>query len=538
MQRSTIPVKAVTCAALAAMTLTACSGATGDETGESGGNAGEPTGEIQSGGTFVKALGDDPGDLNPMKAVAFETWEVVGMSYEALVYYDSEGELQPWLASDWTESGTEVTFTLKEGITCADGTPFTAETAAANITYNTDPENATFYYGSQVTEAISAAADGNTLTVTSETNDPFLIANVGTILMVCDGGLADPSTLSETTDGTGLFPLTDVAAASSYTFTKRDDYTWGPDDVTSDTEGLPDEVELRVISDESTTANLLLSGEVNAATIGGADRARVDGAGLQFTGVRNPVGEMLFNERSDRPVSDPLVREALVTAIDRDEVGTVVADGQGVPPVSLVVRNPLLCVEEEPPWSLPETDLERAGDLLDEAGWLLEDDGLRYRDGEPLTVKFIYNAPSPTHAPSAELVKQTWDQLGVTTELSANDAAAWSEQLYETFDWDTGWVQVAPGGPTVLSTFFAGATPEDGGLNFMFVDNPEYNDLVEQAKAATPEETCALWQQAETELIERFDVFPIVDNILPTYMNGATFEMPNFIIPTSIRMVG
>lgn len=530
MRRSTAPTTTVVLALTLATALTACSG--GDTTDD------EASTDVVSGGAFVKSIAGDPGDLNPMQAVTFDTWEVVGMAYEALVYVNPDGELEPWLAAEWEETGTEVVFTLKDDITCADGTPFTAETAAANIAYNTDPANATFYYGSQVTEAITATADGNTLTVTSTVNDPFLVANVGTILMVCDTGLADPTALSETTDGTGLFPLTQAEPGSSYVFTKRDGYSWGPDGVTSDTEGHPDTVELRVISDESTAANLLLSGEIHASSISGADRARADAAGLEYAGVRNPVGEILFNERSDRPVSDPLVREALVTAIDRDEVGTVIADGEAIEPVSLVVRNPLLCVPDEPAWSLPETSLERAGELLDQAGWALADDGLRYKDGRPLTVKFIYDAPTPTHAPAAELVKQTWDQLGVTTELSANDAAAWAEQLYETFDWDTGWVQVAPGGPVVLSTFFAGATPDQGGLNFMFVDNPDYEALVAQAKEATPEETCDLWLQAEAALIDRFDVFPIADNILPTYMNGVTFEMPNFIMPTTIRMLG
>lgn len=509
-----------------AMAVTACSGAS--EGGE------EPV----SGGTFVQAISADPGDLNPMQAVDFSTFEVITMAYEPLVYINPEGELEPWLAESWESTGTEVTFTLKDDITCADGTPFTAETAAANIAYNVDPANATFYFGSQVAEGMTATADGNTLTVTSPTNNPFLVENIGTILMVCDAGLEDIASLSETTAGTGLFPLTDVDPGTTYSFTKRDDYTWGPGDVTSDTEGLPDDVELRVLGDESTMANLLLSGEVNAAVITGPERARLDNADLEYTGVRNPVGEILFNERSDRPTSDPLVREALVTALDRDEVGPVIAGGEALPSQSLVVRNPLLCVPEEPSWTLPETSLERAGELLDEAGWTLGSDGLRTKDGQPLTVKFIYDAPSANHAPAAELVAQTWDELGVTTELSANDGAAWSEQLYETFDWDTGWVQVAPGGPAVLSLFFAGATPDQGGLNFMWVDNPEYKALVAEASQASPEDACALYLEAEAELIERFDVFPLADNILPTYMSGATFEQPNFIMPTTIRMVG
>ncbi|MBM3715080.1 MAG: ABC transporter substrate-binding protein, partial [Actinobacteria bacterium] len=188
--------------------------------------------------------------------------------------------------------------------------------------------------------------------------------------------------------------------------------------------------------------------------------------------------------------------------------------------------------------TLPDTDVDRAAELLDEAGWTLNSDGIREKDGRPLEVKFIYDAPTASHAPAAELVKETWDALGVVTELSANDAAAWSDQLYTSFDWDTGWVQIAPGSPVVLDLFFGGATPDQGGLNFMFVDNPEYNALAAEAKTAAPDEACGLWQQAERELIDRFDTFPVIDNILPNYQSGAVFEQPNFLNPTSIRMLG
>ncbi|TXK18874.1 ABC transporter substrate-binding protein [Homoserinibacter sp. GY 40078] len=519
---------AVSAVAAAALALSACASSPDSE----------PTEDYVSGGTFVKALTGDPGSIIPFNAISFDTWEVVSTAYEALVYVTPDGEFTPWLAESWEESPNQVVYTLKDGITCADGTDFTAETAANNINYNANPDNATFYYGATVTEAVSASAEGNVLTVTTSANDPFLLANTGTILQVCQAGIDDPDSLADSANGTGLFELTDIQAQSSYTFEKREGYTWGPDGVTSETVGLPDEIELRIVDDESTRANLLLAGDINAASIVGADSARVESAGLESTGVRNSVGEMLFNEHDGRVFSDPLVRQALTLALDRAEVGAVIADGKALDAVSLVTKTPLLCVVEPAEWQLPETDLEKAGELLDEAGWELGSDGLRTKDGEPLTVKFIYDAPTATHAPAAELVKQIWDELGVTTELSANDAAAWSDQLWSTFDWDTGWIQLAPNSPVQLSTFF-GATPEEGGLNFMFVDNPDYTANADKARAASSaDEACGYWRAAETALIDRVDVFPLADNIIPTYMNGAVFEAPAYVMPTSIRMLG
>lgn len=518
-------------AVVLAMTLAACSGSSDPSDAPA-------DGDFVSGGTFVKSLSDDPGDINPMKTVSPDTFEVVTLAYESLIYVTPEGEFEPWLAESWTDNGTEATFTLKDGITCLDGSEFTGQTVADNINYNADGENATFSYGTVITEAVSASAEGNVVTVTSTTNDPFLAVNIGSIMLVCDAGLADTSTLVEATDGTGLFQLSEARPGDTYVFAKRDDYTWGPDGVTSETEGLPDTVEARIISDQGTVSNLLLSGDLNAAVVVGPDQDRLEAAGLEYVGVRNPVGQILFNEREGRPFADPLVREALSVALDREELAPVIGGSTALPAVSLVQKSPLLCVQDSPEWELPATDTDRAGELLDEAGWTLNGDGLREKDGQPLEIKFIYDAPTASHAPAAELVKETWDALGVTTVLSANDGAAWSDQLYTSFDWDTGWVQIAPGSPVVGDLFYGGETPDNGGLNFMFVDNPEYNALAEQAKTASPDEVCGLWQQAEKELIERYDTFPVTDNILPNYQSGAIFDQPNFIMPTTIRMLG
>lgn len=510
--------------------VTACGSSDSGGSGEGG----EPV----SGGTYVKAISSDPGDLNPWTNASLAARFMVDTAYENLVNVNAEGEFGPWLAESWEATGTSVTYTLKPDITCSDGTPFTAETAAANITYNAVAKNATFYFGSQINEGITAKAEGNQLTVTSADNDPFLLANTGLVAMVCQSGLDDPDSLDDATAGTGLFALSEAKPGSDYTYTKRDDYAWGPDDVTSETVGLPDELVWRVITDESTAANLLLAGDLNSATVVGPDRQRLDSAGLKTIGTRNPIGEFLFNERPDRITADPKVREALSLGLNQEEVASVVTDGSPEPSKGLVVTTPLLCVGNGPQWKLPAQDTARAATLLDEAGWTLGADGKRAKEGKPLKLKFIYDAATASHGSAAELVAQQWNELGVTTDLTPNDAAAWSEQLWQTFDWDLGFVQVAPGSPSVLSNFFAGASPDQGGVNFMFVDNPEYEALTAQAKAAGPEEACDLFQQAETELVERFDVFPLTDSLTNTYYNGAELKDGNYTTPTSVRMLG
>jgi peptide/nickel transport system substrate-binding protein len=522
---------AVAAAALAAtLALSACSGTSGP----SGGGT-----EVVSGGTFSVAINDDPGSLSPLTGVSLVQRALVSFGYDSLAYTTPDGEVLPWLAESWETTGTSIAYTLKDGITCADGTDFTAETAAANINYQATADNATFWFGSSITADMSATAADNVLTITSTTNNPFLLEGTGSVEMVCQAGLDDPETLTDATNGTALYSLTSSNPGSDYTYTKRDGYTWGPNDVTSDTKGLPDELEARVITDEATAANLLISGELNAASVIGADRQRLDAADLKTEGVLNPIGEMLFNERADRPTADVRVRQALTLGLDRDAVGELVTDGNALDSVSLVNQIPLTCVAGGPEWTLPDTDLDKAGDLLDDAGYELNSDGLREKDGEPLTIRFIYDAGTPSHGAAAEEVQQEWNELGITTDLVAEDPAGWSTDLYQSYDWDTGFIQLAPSSPVVLSLFFLGETSENGGYNFMGVSNPEYNSLATEAfTAETADEACGIWKQAEAELIERVDIFPLAETESPMYLSGATLDRPGAIAPTTIRMLG
>ena len=532
MRRTTLPVTLV--AGSLALVLAACTASPpGDD-----GTGGETTGgEVVSGGTFRHAVFPEVGSIIPMSANQPQEIQIINYAYEALIYTDGEGEQLPWLAESWevSEDGTGITFELKDGITFHDGTPFDAETAAAAINYHTDPDHLSVL--SDVLPAgLAATGDGLTLEVSADVRDPFLAAIVGDIWMVGAAGLEDPASLETASNGTGLYQLTSVSA-DRYVFEARDDYAWGPDGLTSETEGLPDGLEVTVVTDASTRANLLISGELNAAAVEGPDQDRLDTAGYGYVGTINPIGQMLFNEREDRPTHDPLVREALIRGYNHDDVAEVVTGGRPVELTSWITDAPFICYNETPVWEAPTADVERAAELLDEAGWIAGADGQRAKDGEPLTINFIYDATSASHASGAELVREDWAELGIETELIPMDGAAWSEYLYETFDYDTGWIQIGVGSPVTQNLFYGGAFPEDGGLNFMGTNDPEYNEFAELAGAAAdPDEACGYWEQAEKVVVENFHTFLLAGTIRPTYMSGATFEVTDYIQPVTIRM--
>lgn len=497
----------------------------------------DPTTSGEPAGIFRHAVAPEVGSVNPMSANQPQEIQVITYAYETLIYTNNSGERLPWLAEDWSinDEGTTVTFTLKEGITFHDGTPFDAEVAAANINYHTDPENPSVYTDS-LPAGLAATGTGLTLEVSADQGDPFLASLVGGIRMVAAAGLANPDGLETASNGTGLYEMTGVTPGK-YTFTTREDYTWGPQGLTSQTAGLPAGLEITVVTDESTRANLLLSGELNAAAVLGADFDRVSAAGYEYVGTINPIGQILFNEREDRPTSDPRVREALILGFKHADAAEVVSAGRAVELTSWITEAPFTCYSETPVWNRPAEDATRAAALLDEAGWTASADGTRARDGVPLSVNFIYDAGAASHAAAAELLSQDWAELGITANLIAMSGADWSEYLYQTFDYDTGWIQIGVGSPVIQHLFYGGAFPEDGGLNFMGVSDPAYDAFAAQAlSAADEDEACGYWKQAEKVVVENFHTFLLTGTTLPVFANGASFEITDYLQPVSIRM--
>ena len=78
----------------------------------------------------------EPKSLDPAAVTAVNDFRILVNLYEGLTRY-KDGTLQPEpaLATDWeiSEDGTVYTFTLREGVTFHDGTPFNAEAVKFNF---------------------------------------------------------------------------------------------------------------------------------------------------------------------------------------------------------------------------------------------------------------------------------------------------------------------------------------------------------------------------------------------------------------------
>ena len=101
----------------------------------------------------------------------------------------------------------------------------------------------------------------------------------------------------------------------------------GPGGAGTDVAGIPSKVVINIVSSETTAANELLSGSLNAAVINGPDRKRLTGSGYSTQQAINGGIDLLFNENKSRVTSDPDVRKALTMTMNRPQISSVVTEG-------------------------------------------------------------------------------------------------------------------------------------------------------------------------------------------------------------------
>lgn len=517
-----------------ALLLTA---ACGGSDGDGGGSEERRTAEGRS---FIAALATDPGNLDPSMSASTAARQMFSLYYDSLVYARDDGSFVSGLATDWRVTPDSVRFTLAEGITCADGSAFTASDVADNIDYIADSANGSPLLGVLVQPGTKTSADdaARTVVVTSPKPNGLLLGEMSGLFMLCRSGLDDHRSVATAGAGTGPYALAEAVPDDHYSFEPRPAYTWGPDGQAMSGPGLPRQVVVRIIPNQSTIANLLLSGEVTYAGVRGPDAQRIP-ATFQRIETPEPAGELWFNEQPSRAVADPAVREALVTAVDRAGFAAVATGGAGRPASSLITLAPNPCgATSSVSESLPVVDAAKAQRLLDDAGWRRGADGVRSKGGRRLELAVVYDPIGlSSRTAGMEFLAAQWRELGVETTLRVMPDAQLSEVLFSTGDWDVTATPFTFNLPSQLVGFVSGpASP--AGANFAGITNGAYEAAVAKAMPLVGAESCPAWNEAERALVQSFNPAPMFDDLQKTFYRGAELAAPGLQLwGTSIRML-
>jgi peptide/nickel transport system substrate-binding protein len=386
--------------------------------------------------------------LNPHFAVGTKDQEGSRIFYEPLAGWDEDGNLVPMLAAEvpsrqnggLAADGLSVTWKLKQGVKWHDGKPFNADDVVFNWQYSSDPATAAVTIGSYKDVKVEKV-DDFTVTVRFAKPTPFWAdAFVGTRGMLIPKHLfADyigaksrdaPANLKPV--GTGPYRFVDfkpgdlvkgelnpdyhlanrphfdtiemkgggdaVSAARAVIQTGEYDYAWNMQ--------VEDEILLRLEKGGKGVAVITPGGNIEHIQLNSTD------PWTEVEGERSSV-------KTKHPLlADPAVRKALGMLVDRKSVEDHIYGRTGLATGNFL-NNPERFRSKNTKW---EFNVEKASQLLEDAGWKKGPDGIRAKDGKKLKLVYQTSINTPRQKNQA-IVKQACQKAGIDVELKSVTAS-------------------------------------------------------------------------------------------------------------------
>ncbi|ACQ79656.1 extracellular solute-binding protein family 5 [Beutenbergia cavernae DSM 12333] len=411
-------------AAALALVLTACSSGGGaSDDGDDGAAGGEQevlTVHANTAPTYQE-------NFNPLSPSVLPGTR--GLVYEPLIAYTpmKPGEGEPWLAEsmEFNEDGTQVTFTLREGVQWNDEEPFTADDVVFTfLLYRDNP--ATNTGALPVTDA--EATDERTAVITFGETMYSRAPQLGNTITLPEHVFAEQDPvefLNADPVGTGPY-VVDRFTDQVYDFAQNPNY-WDADNYEVETISFP--------ASSADTFNVALSR--NELQWSGGFVANIDDIYVSKDAEHNKywypgdgiVG--LFVNQQRAPMNDVAFRQALSLAVDRDQLSSTAMQSYTPPAHPTGLPLPAFDAMMDPDLADAEyvRDVDEANSILDDAGYAMGADGVRTApDGTPLSFDLIIPSDWTDWVTIAGLLQEQLAEIGVQLAPQGVAFQSWVDQ--------------------------------------------------------------------------------------------------------------
>ena len=385
-----------------------------------------------------------------------------------------------------SEDGLTWTVTIRDDVYFTDGDPLTAEDVA--FTYNTVKESSSVNDFTMLDQA--QALDDTTVVFTM--NRPFSIwPYTMAVVGIVPAHAYDPATYGTNPIGSGRYILKQWDRGQQVILEANPDY-YG--------EKLAMEQVTILFMEEDAAFLAAQAGQVDVAytsatysmeTVEGyslASYASVDNRGFNLPAI--PAGEVNENgvPVGNDFTSDVLVRRALNIGVDRQEMIDNVLNGYGTPAYSVCDQMPWYNEDSQVAY-----DPEGAAALLDEAGWLLGEDGIRKKDGKQAELVLLYSQGDSVRQALAVDFANQMEELGIVCSVEGVGwDTAYDRALSTPLLW--GW---GAHSPMELYNIYH-TLPGTGSAQYSPYANEAVDAAMDEALACSDlEESYQLWQQAQ-----------------------------------------
>ncbi|MGX1791197.1 ABC transporter substrate-binding protein [Bosea sp. NPDC055332] len=495
-------------------------------------------GKPVAGGTLTVGLASDTAIIDPSITGNSITALITRNLVDSLVGQAEDNHFTPWLAERWEVNGdnTVYTFHLRQGVTFSDGTPLDAAAVKFNFERILDPKTTSSYAKSLLGPVDNIAAP-DTATVVISYRQPFAPLLQGLSLPYL--GIQSPTYLrnakstTNTVIGSGAFLLESFTKGSGSRLTKRADYNWGPGYAAHQGPAYLDAISFRYLPEASVRLGALSSGQAQAIDeIPPANFRSVQAdSRLQVVTRENPgVNRSLFLNVTRGPLADARVRQAFQSAVDAPSAVKAAFFGSLKPADNILGPSTLYYdAKIAASWGF---DPQKAARLLDEAGWTRKDaEGIRSKDGERLTLRFVYDAAAwgASDLTLAQAVQFSVKKAGFDLQLDPVDAGGYTARTGAN-EYDIASLFYVRAEPDILRTVFHSAYIPPNGANIARVKS--LDEALTKAIGASDEQRRQLYGQVQAEIIGQAYAVPLY---VAAYQLGASKKLKGISWATNAK---
>lgn len=396
-------------------------------------------GAPKNGGDIVFLIDSLGGTWIPNNsAISSFQGHIWGHVTDKLVYVDADGKVSPWIAERWeqNEDATSFILHLKKGVTFSDGTPLDAAAVVANLD---------IWYAGRKSEGINPiglfpktyksaeAIDASTVKVSFKAPTLGFIPTLGYhgSILISPKTLAQPASQQADlgkTSGSGPYVVESWKEGDFVKLVKRKDYNWGPAAVGHTGPAFLESITYKIVSEPSLRVAAVQSGQADVAYNASPQELKsLKQAGFTIATPRylGFVNGWAINTRLE-PYNDVKVRQALQASINRQEIIDTVYTPEWKLATSFIQSNVPGATDQS---ALLAYNPDKARKLLDEAGWIKGANGVRSKDGKPLTLTLYSNPYLATAKAVDELIAQQLGKIGWKVFIRAYDVVTFGEKV-------------------------------------------------------------------------------------------------------------
>jgi peptide/nickel transport system substrate-binding protein len=482
----------------------------------------QPRENLQTGGEVRFPINEIPEQLNAFNGDASaDTPRVAAWYTPQILLQEPDGEvykhdayLDAW-DIDTVDGNTQITFTFTDEAHWNDGTVM--DWTAIDATWKANRESgdgAEFVPNSTSGYAtIKSVEQGDTPKTAIVTYDGEYAFPKIPFTSVIHPALADPTTFNEAMIndphaewGAGPYTVGEFDPNSDYISFVPNPEWWGD-------EPLLEKVSFQGM-EASASINAFKADEIDMVGTNTKDRLEQVKDMDDITIYRaTQTANTLIQVDADKPqFADVKAREAFFKAINIDQQKQIAWNGLGyeeAPAGSLTVysfqpgySNTLA----EAGWKF---DPDSSKSLLEEAGWVEGEDGIREKDGEKFSVVYPVWSDDPTQEAIAKSLQAQMKEVGIDLQIDVRPSTDFSDD-YKSKNWDVSSLRFTASNPFGASDFCQ-LYCMDQGLNLSGVQTPEMDKRIHEEVESLPtaEEQTAAALKLEPEIFKEWGIIPL-----------------------------